>query len=330
MGSAQQQSDVAANTNSWNLGGFWVSAYETTPWTKLFPQLNRTFPQNDDRIYVTRLWLYYLTRIEFLQYLRFQIVVLGNCSQLPVYWTAMGSVTANLEQTENDANLFSILCDGLKKEIVKALKKPDFSQVDYLDQILAFDDKLRIENRFNFRSSIKVYDTFFDNYDVFHNNPLGFIGVRSANLKLDTLSYWAKDGWPPVDCWLPVGGLSIPALLPDARRHYPMINIDGRTVMVIYGANKYVGKEEPLQGRIEINEFLLYPKDFLRDYHKEPKGGTIGWECYNLNLPDANENTYYGANYNHLDINSGKMFGVPFLSRLPFDNIVLPLHSTGA
>eukprot|EP00751_Fragilariopsis_kerguelensis_P026002 CAMPEP_0170856910 /NCGR_PEP_ID=MMETSP0734-20130129/14917_1 /TAXON_ID=186038 /ORGANISM="Fragilariopsis kerguelensis, Strain L26-C5" /LENGTH=757 /DNA_ID=CAMNT_0011228925 /DNA_START=228 /DNA_END=2501 /DNA_ORIENTATION=- len=299
--SLQQQREVTENTNSWDLGGFLVNSYETTKWTKLFPQLKRTFPLDDSPIYVVRFWLYYLTRLELLQYLRFQIDVGDDGAT-----TLPGRV--NLINLKNDANLFSELCDDLRKEIEAALNKPDFSQVDYLEQILAFDDELRITNRFRF-ASMKVYDTFFEHYDLFHNNPLGFVRVQFGG----TVTYFRSNGGTTA-----VDGLRLPALLTDANRYYPFIFADGRSAMVCY----YVH----MQGF-----WFESSSDFFRLYRKEPNGGTLGWEAYSSIDPlwDVPQ-TFYGVNYDDLDTNGGKMFGVPFLSRLPFDKIVLPLHSTGA
>jgi len=311
--------------NMWDLGGFLVNSYETTKWTTLFPLLERTFPLDDSFIYVIRLWLYLLTRYELLQYLHFLLDV-GDV--LDYYWVKLpGGKKSNLENLKNDATLFSKLCVDLKKEIVRALNKPDFSQEHYLDQIVAFDDKLRIENRFTF-ASMKIYDTFFEHYDVFHNNPLGFVRTRitdAGRLAMDTdrLLYLyhsqEKGDYIMND---EIDGRRLPALLTRAVRSYPVINVDGNARMVFYSGYKYGDKGFTLTDEL----------DFFGDYHKDPNGGTLGWECYtNPILVNQTYNfTYYGVNYDDLDINGGKLFGVPFLNRLPFDEIVLPLHPDDA
>jgi len=210
----------------------------------------------------------------------------------------------NLINLKNDANLFSILCDGLQQVIEAALNKPDFSQVDYLIQILAFDDKLRIDNLRRF-ASMKVYDIFFEHYDVFHNNPLGFVRVFDGGT---TVTYLHSNGGNAA-----VGSLLLPALLTDATRSYPMIHIDGRTEMVHYSSRQLFVSPLHISG------------DFFQQYPKVPNGGTLSLEAYR-----GFGITFYGANYDDLEANGGKMFGVPFLSKLPFDGIVSPLHPTGA
>eukprot|EP00751_Fragilariopsis_kerguelensis_P042493 CAMPEP_0171014554 /NCGR_PEP_ID=MMETSP0736-20130129/25221_1 /TAXON_ID=186038 /ORGANISM="Fragilariopsis kerguelensis, Strain L26-C5" /LENGTH=770 /DNA_ID=CAMNT_0011448851 /DNA_START=33 /DNA_END=2345 /DNA_ORIENTATION=- len=304
--SSTEQLEITANNNTWSLGGYWVNAYETTKWTELFPELSRNFLEDDSLIYVVRLWLYLLTRLELLEYLRFQIDVVDDLVERDNgNYYGIGEV--DLINLKNDANLFSDLCDGLRKAIMTALKKPVFSQMDYLDQILAFDDKLRIDNRFRF-SSMTVYDTFFEHYDLFHNNPLGFVRVfnEGTNVTYVTGGFGNKR---------PIDGLRLPALLTHAGRSYPFIFADGRTRMVHYSSFPH--------------GFDMWADNFFQRYRKEPNGGTLGLEAYSRPSDDSTL-TFYGMNYDDLDTNDGKMFGVPFLSKLPFDKIVSSLHSTGA
>mmetsp|Transcript_29811 Transcript_29811/g.33418 ORF Transcript_29811/g.33418 Transcript_29811/m.33418 type:complete len:710 (+) Transcript_29811:200-2329(+) len=298
------QRGATAGGNEWDTGGFWVNGFETTKWTALFPQLKRTFPQDDSTIFIARAWLYLLTRIEFLEYLKL-IIDVGD--DIAYHW---GKEKADLRSTMVDARIFSDLCDYLKKKIAFALDHQSvFSQVDYLDMIVDFNEKLDQKRDDRSFSSMKVYDTFFDNYDVFHNNPLGFVRVQFGG----TVTYFRSNGGTTA-----VDGLRLPALLTDANRYYPFIFADGRSAMVCY----YVH----MQGF-----WFESSSDFFRLYRKEPNGGTLGWEAYSSIDPlwDVPQ-TFYGVNYDDLDTNGGKMFGVPFLSRLPFDKIVLPLHSTGA
>mmetsp|Transcript_6635 Transcript_6635/g.7093 ORF Transcript_6635/g.7093 Transcript_6635/m.7093 type:complete len:1060 (-) Transcript_6635:521-3700(-) len=599
--SLQQLGEVDENTNTWSLGGYCVNAYETTKWTELFPELSRNFLEDDGLIYVIRLWLYLLTRLEFLQYLRFQIdvgrlgceplstlaqnnfndkgdtslrrnnfysyalangypvqltgwsqtrnyaygylrtigntwpnlpmavvsgLVPGGIYAFKVYQyaslhagtnllsvngislgsttssksmeaTAEGEATAdgqgritftftaqsdhvqlsglaigrcqtskmNLINLKNDANLFSILCDGLQQVIEAALNKPDFSQVDYLIQILAFDDKLRIDNLRRF-ASMKVYDIFFEHYDVFHNNPLGFVQI-SHTVDGDEYTAYTEVGNPTIK--QSVGKASLPTLLTDARRCYPVINVDGNTVMVAYhrarigpgqfvvvspssawdkgdivairssytvtenrpafldsekdsghaflhfasnqnkdtrqwkfekigdnyaikniGTGKYLEARPSNQTRdvlvtdrtptstdtsllwhVDTSEYDSHyfsqippmlknissqcwlswvdkndippwmssnvdgpthwyldsdPGNFFQDFHKDPND-KLGLEAY---ISSDQRTTFVGLNYEHRHLNDHIMVGVPFLSRLPFDEIVSPLHPEDA
>merc|ERR1712238_483443 len=69
------EEEVSRDSSTWDLGGFSPQSFETTKWSALFPDLKREFPLTENRIYITRLWLFYLTRLEFLQYLCFLIDV---------------------------------------------------------------------------------------------------------------------------------------------------------------------------------------------------------------------------------------------------------------
>lgn len=240
-----------------------------------------------------------------LQYLHFLIDVSDDLAR--TWLQRPGGKKANLDNTKIDAKIFSKLCEDLKTKIVEALNEPGFSQVDYLDIILDFDDQVRIEKRFVF-SSIKVYDTFFDNYDMFHENPLGFVRVSyDDNNRPTYVATGQTNNIKPID------GRKLPLLLTDALRCYPVINVDGNTVLVYYSKHGHFGMQE---------------FHFLEDYHKDPNDG-FAREAY-TNLASPHKTYYYGVNYDHLDINGGMMVGVPFLSKLPFDNIVSALDRDDA
>jgi len=247
-----------------------------------------------------------------LQYLNFLIDV-GN--DLALDWENMGCKPANLDNTKNDERIFSKHCDDLKTKIEETLNAPSFSQVHYLDIIRDFDDQLRSNHSF---SSMTVYDTFFDNYDLFHNNPLGFVCVRKS--QPNNPKYLTKDKYNRED-YRPTDGKLLPALLTDAVRGYPVINVDGNTAMVYYGIKELRPGSNPNQGA----KFVSFHMYFLRDYSKVPND-TFAVEAYTSNGGTWLQYfDWYGVNYEHLDYNKGKMVGVPFLSKLPFDTIVSAL-----
>merc|ERR1712238_129813 len=176
------EEEVSRDSSTWDLGGFSPQSFETTKWSTLFPDMKKEFPLTENRIYITWLWLFYLTRLEFLQYLRFLIDVGDDLAE---YWVKYsGGVKADLLNTKSDARNFSDRCDKLKEDIVVVLKNnSDFSEADYLEKVLLFDERLGEDREF---SSLMVYNTFFQYYDLFHDNPLGFVvgfdttrGVRS-------------------------------------------------------------------------------------------------------------------------------------------------------
>eukprot|EP00751_Fragilariopsis_kerguelensis_P015969 CAMPEP_0170845776 /NCGR_PEP_ID=MMETSP0734-20130129/7768_1 /TAXON_ID=186038 /ORGANISM="Fragilariopsis kerguelensis, Strain L26-C5" /LENGTH=851 /DNA_ID=CAMNT_0011214627 /DNA_START=247 /DNA_END=2802 /DNA_ORIENTATION=+ len=450
-----------ADYNGWDTGGFWVNGFETTKWTALFPQLKRTFPQDDSTIFIARAWLYLLTRIEFLEYLKL-IIDVGD--DIAYHW---GKEKADLRSTMVDARIFSDLCDYLKKKIAFALDHQSvFSQVDYLDMIVDFNEKLDQKRDDRSFSSMKVYDTFFDNYDVFHNNPLGFVQI-SHTVDGDEYTAYTEVGNPTIK--QSVGKASLPTLLTDARRCYPVINVDGNTVMVAYhrarigpgqfvvvspssawdkgdivairssytvtenrpafldsekdsghaflhfasnqnkdtrqwkfekigdnyaikniGTGKYLEARPSNQTRdvlvtdrtptstdtsllwhVDTSEYDSHyfsqippmlknissqcwlswvdkndippwmssdvdgpthwyldsdPGNFFQDFHKDPND-KLGLEAY---ISSDQRTTFVGLNYEHRHLNDHIMVGVPFLSRLPFDEIVSPLHPEDA
>eukprot|EP00751_Fragilariopsis_kerguelensis_P015676 CAMPEP_0170839634 /NCGR_PEP_ID=MMETSP0734-20130129/4104_1 /TAXON_ID=186038 /ORGANISM="Fragilariopsis kerguelensis, Strain L26-C5" /LENGTH=880 /DNA_ID=CAMNT_0011207299 /DNA_START=141 /DNA_END=2783 /DNA_ORIENTATION=+ len=465
------QRGATAGGNEWDTGGFWVNGFETKKWTELFPQLERTFPPLDDSlIYVARMWLFLLTRFEFLQYLYILIDVGDDIAD---YWVHRWGVKADLKSTTGDAFIFSGLCDHLKKKIMAALDQSDFSEVDYFDLILGFEEQLNQNIQF---SSMKVYETFFDNYDVFHENPLGFVQVSHM---LGDEDEWYTAVANPIIKKI-VGNTRLHTLLTDARRCYPVINVDGNAVMVGYqrgsgtqrghfvvvslsqawdkgdivtirspsgtgnnclvtlkdnivaekqyvflhpatnqnedtrqwkfekigdyyaiknivtetyldGMHKTTASKAnrayfekalgikvgvvPVTGRTptatdlsllwdvqnyytvvklrnigsqwylngtspdpdlgSIGEASVWntnnpvdsvPGNFFQDFHKDPNPNVkLGREAY-ITTHGRNEPHFYGFDYDHLDINDGKMAGVPFLSRLPFDKVVSQIH----
>mmetsp|Transcript_46661 Transcript_46661/g.52686 ORF Transcript_46661/g.52686 Transcript_46661/m.52686 type:complete len:672 (+) Transcript_46661:75-2090(+) len=289
--------EEVSRDSTWDLGGFSPQSFETTKWSTLFPDLKKEFPLTENRIYITWLWLFYLTRLEFLQYLCF-LVDVGD--ELADYWDRRsGGVKADLGNTKSDVTNFSVRCDQLKEDIVVVLKNnSDFSEADYLEKVLLFDERLGEDRDF---SSQKVYDTFFDYYDVFHNNPLGFVAISKFG---DAPFY--KSSRSDSNYWAPIGNKLLPVLLIDASRVYPVINVDGASAMVDYDPR--------------LNRFSVYSDDPIFSYQKD---------LYNAFAEEAyvkfGKTTYYGVSYRQLLLNGGKMFGVPFLSKLPFDSIVSPL-----
>jgi len=318
------EEEVSRDSSTWDLGGFSPQSFETTKWSTLFPDLKKEFPLTENRIYITRLWMFYLTRLEFLQYLHFLIDV-GD--DLAKWWASQpGGVKAILVNTENDAKFFAIHSDTLKKKIMKKLEdNSDFSEADYLETVLLFDEELRDDRHF---TSKKVYNTFFDNYDVFHENPLGF--VEASLFKMNELQqkYMTRKGPKVMDRqwewhtfeWKPTDGKRLPALLTDARRCYPVINVDGNSVMVYYQpCDCEYGTHKPIK-----REFIAVDyKNWLMAFWKDPNtNNEFARETYDT----GTKLRFYGLNYEHLERNGGKMVGVPFLGKLPFDSVLSPLR----
>jgi len=305
------EEEVSRNSNFWDLGGFSPQSFVTTKWSTLFPDLKKEFPITENRIYITRLWMFYLTRLEFLQYLHF-IIDVGD--DLAEYWDkySPGGVKADLLNTKSDAANFSDRCDKLKEDIAVVLKNnSDFSEADYLEKVLLFDERLGEDREF---SSLMVYNTFFQYYDLFHNNPLGFVvgfdttrGVRSY---YNSRSNANASG--------PMGNKRLAILLIDANRRYPVINVNGNTTMAAYDASpnrpRFVAGGRG-SGAIPIVHLNKDPNNaFAEEAYWTKIAIDTGVEYY-----------YYGVNYRHLQLNGGKMAGVPFLSKLPYDSIVSPL-----
>jgi len=170
-----------------------------------------------------------LTRIEFLEYLN---IIDDVGDDIAPHW---GEEKANLRNTKIDVQIFSELCDYLKKKIKFALDHQSvFSQVDYLDMIVDFNEKLDQKRDDRSFSSMKVYDTFFDNYDLFHNNPLGFVQVSHSGNGVEYTAVADPITLHHPIALHPVGTHVLPTLLTDARRCYPVINVDGNAVMVAY------------------------------------------------------------------------------------------------
>jgi len=220
------------------------------------------------------------------------------------------------------------------------LNKPDFSQENYLDQILVFDQELREKKSF---ASIKVYDTFFANYDVFNKNPVGFVHASTQREGSNTKEAYHTHNRDVFITFTNkfdklIDNLRLPALLDDARLCYPVINVNGESVMVAYQRdfplptaldpfspaeliNIVIGVE---LGLGKSGFFPVNHEDFFQVFHKNPLGPFTD-ESYRPLNPLCSER-FYGVDYDILEVNSGNMVGVPFLKKLPFNSVVSPLH----
>merc|ERR1712238_220036 len=331
------EEEVSRNSNFWDLGGFSPQSFVTTKWSTLFPDLKKGFPLTEKQIYITRLWMFYLTRLEFLQYLSF-LVDVGD--DLAAYWASQpGGEKANLENIKIDVTIFANHCtDKLKKKILsKSEEDSDFSEADYFEIVLSFDEQLRDVRGFK---SIKVYEKFFDNYDVFHENPLGFVDASKSPTsfkymtRIISRSPHSSQRGTSFE-WKPTDGKSLAALLIDARRCYPVINVDGNSVMAYYQpefTTYYFGKIAfQLKPEFKIVSRGDFPTgDFLKTFRQDPSN-EFAQEIFSPTPTVASPNLincrFYGLNYEHLKYTNNKMFGVPFLNKLPFDSVVLPLGS---
>lgn len=200
---------------AWDLGGYIPYAYEITPWSDLFPDLKLRLPQSMSSVYIAKMHTFYLTRLQFAQYLYFLRDV--------------GPALCQNDSIAFDAARYVQHCDRLLDHIARV---ETFDEETYFDQLRRFELCLAEDRRF---LSKTAYDKFFSLYEIFSNAPYGFIFVRAqptpdGYIKGSFIyTCVAEHGWK--DTPVP---FSIGPMLHDAIRHYPLIDNAGTVRTVSY------------------------------------------------------------------------------------------------
>ncbi|CAK8718922.1 hypothetical protein GMJAKD_08190 [Candidatus Electrothrix aarhusensis] len=137
-------------------------AYDITPWSVLFPDLKLKLPQSFTSIYYAKIYMYYLTRLQFSQYLYFLQDIGTSISK----YTEANAVY--------DADIYCNHCNDLLKKISR-LDKAD--EKIYDDIVTKFNESLLSDGRFK---DIIIYNKFYELYN-FMNDCLSMVPVLMLN-----------------------------------------------------------------------------------------------------------------------------------------------------
>lgn len=243
----------------WDLGGYVPFAYKITPWSELFPELNDLkLPLTFTSIYIAKIYIFYLTRLQFAQYLNF-------------LYDIGGEVCGN-NAIDIDASIFYKICNDFLKQVQNEINQKSCQKVNeqsYIKWVNDFDGRVNASTGFN---SMDVYRTFFEKYEFFTGNPYGFIAVDTKKLE-----YFPGN---PVS-----RPFSIPSMLRHAIRFYPVIHDDGTVLLAFYDGkwesvtlafNNFV-TEKDSQGYFYINtgweeSKFAYPLLYLVGFMDIPSG----------------------------------------------------------
>lgn len=250
--------------NSWSLGGYCPFAYTITSWSDLFPKLKGiNLPTTFTSINISKIYMYYFTRIEFSGYLYFLADV--------------GSSLCENDSILIDADIYRTACNDLLNKIQEMINsKQKIDDDDYSNVVSYFEEAIKSINNFY---SKKVYDAFFDNYDFFADNSYGFISVS------DTGYYVSVDFRTEKQLPKPFNLLS---MLGDAVRVYPIIKNDGSIELMYYeyGWKSCVYHIDKTSKNTDEHGFRYY-KLLPEEMSKKPINlYGVGFE----DVPDDNEN----------------------------------------
>ncbi len=285
---------VKSKENVWDLGGYIPVGYEVTSWQSLFPDLNMGLPPSMSRIWLAKLWTFYLTRLEFSQYLFFL--------------TDVGTSESRNHAIASDANVFAELCKKFSGKMTEDVgKHGTFLEENYIKLIKGFHKDVEDAKNTGLFYSDRAYENFFVRYELFRDNPLGFIVIDKdlsapGGMKYYYTSLREAGGthvWKKVQ--MPV---SIPAMLADAKRLYPILTPDGE-----YGFRMAAFSDTSFQawlGDVQINQIESRPNRFYEwgDVH-------------------GNKFYAYGVGWEHVRAlgRNPQIFGGPMLGELPFDRV---------
>jgi len=285
----------------WNLGGYIPFAYEITPWKELFPALKFELPSSFTSINIAKIFMFYLTRLEFSQYLMFL--------------NDVGPVLCENDQIRSDAANFTQYCKNFLDVISNELKHSDnFSEKACNSLIQNFEQKLYAKNDF---FSKKVYRTFFDKYQLFADNPYGFVVVADDKEYFVELTKSRTRELPH-----PFG---VGPILEVAHRVYPVILNEFELNLVFYSRVNGMGFKtvELPSARARAFERVSIERD--REDFRNP------YVCkyYKDVIPHY---TFYGVGFNDIPPPLGnepvKVLGMPMFQQFPYNNLVNTVKKT--
>jgi hypothetical protein len=235
----------------WDIGGYDPVGYGVTPWEVLFPALSRfpaLRPTTISSIYAAKLFTYYLTRLQFGQYLTFLSDVGGaNCKN---------------DAVEADTAFYAGHCDQLYQTITDTIATGAVTKDGYEAVVKGNETSLATASQpkpqVKFYSQT-VYSTFWTHYSTLCSFAYGLIEVREdidKNGNVIPGAYLSTSGPKPVlgkdgnpilpPVYFSTSGykpapnqpFTLLPMLEDSLRLYPVIVRDGNCSTFIYDDDK--------------------------------------------------------------------------------------------
>lgn len=289
-------------TNTIDLGDYVPTNYEIKLWQELFPALkNIDLLCSMASLYLSRSYLYYLTRLEFSTYLQ----LLNDME--------MGLVNSQ------DLEQYNQLCSNLYEVVVEQSFNPKDYSADIYDQIVAdFEQKIRNLQYFD---SLEIYTTFFEHYEFFSDQRCGFAIA------------WTEDGSPGVSYFSKYGiersivspnDVSLSDLMVLGLRFYAVLE-KGTNGDIQLKMASYSNYTNPNKKNWSISPALENGFDEIQ--HKDTRG-----QCYYVyqcpfddykKKPKMKEVRLYGAGEKVMQAIRGKvMSGVPMIHTFSTDALL--------
>ncbi|MCI5162353.1 MAG: hypothetical protein D3917_10120 [Candidatus Electrothrix sp. AX5] len=278
-----KNTDTALGSDSWNLGGYIPYAYEVTPWSVLFPDLKLKLPQSFTSIYYAKIFTYYLTRLQFAQYLYF-----------------LHDVGESLEQYGNyaisfDADIYNAHCNNLLKKLAKIDK---IDEKIYTDTVKDFEESILTDNTFN---SVIIYNKFYELYDFINHCQYGFVHVMID--KDNNYSYYSGDNYT-INLNIR-SSFNITSLLKDATRLYFFLGHNDEGWLFGFGLFTHAWMINLIGDESNKKILSINTDDRRRKY---------------ISLDDTNNNRLYFVS--SIDVpESSTIRGLPMFATFPFDDI---------
>ena len=231
---------MSAEDGGWDLGGFVPVGYEVTPWATLFPQLAKFASSPTLKTgYIAKMYTFYLTRLQFGQYLHF----LGD----------VGPDVCGNDAITQDIQTYERSCEDLLGDIEAHSTGKNVDAASYASVVQSFEDMITsaapAPQKFY---SEPVYQTFFSHYTFFTGCAYGFINGGFGNSLGKYLTVRAPNLFP--DAPLPTNPPTLLPALADALRFYPVVTRDGGVIMTFFddGVQQFIPKlaDGPFRGHV--------------------------------------------------------------------------------
>jgi hypothetical protein len=292
---------MTADDGGWGIGGYVPIGYKVTPWSTLFPAL-ATYPSatSPKSINLSKLYVFYLTRIHFAQYLAF-------LKDVGVDWHKN-------EALDEDLQLLHERCGDLYSQILLASSGQTLSDDTFKKIISDFKQQLLGGVGSKKFYSEPIYKIFGENYNFFMKCPYGFVAVYEGGSNYPGRFYLSDDVFEQSDFRAsPVKGqFTLIRLLRNAIRIYPVFSQTGTLSFVTYFRD--VWQSVPI---------ILDSSRFQDNYITKRHAGFVdkdGFKNYVTSSTPSTSSWLYPVDFDCVAADTIEPIrGAPMLYRLPFE-----------
>lgn len=222
----EMATSTGANSFTNELGDYIPSNFKLTPWTDLFPDLKIQLKPTKNSLLISKVNIFYYTRLQFGQYLQF-------LSTLPYENTKQSSL-------EMEVIEYFKICEQFMDYASNNLNGLKFQESQYAKTIKYFNKLLnKLINSKKF-SNKEIYDRFFEHYSTFQEFAYGVIPYfKYYKFNGGNTCYPKSSDEAPKTSWycnMPLIGCKKKdkEIYPEAIRFYPVLTKDGKCHFVYY------------------------------------------------------------------------------------------------